>query len=167
MRGPIDLQIEHYFIGLALSAGLLGGQALGSFHGMVTDPSGRAVPDATIALSSGQTVKSDGLGQYQFRNLKPGAYSVRAAAKGFAPFLLETHQVAAGAARTLDIPLVLAMNSEQVTVTDQAKVDVDPSSNASAMVLKGADLDEWSLVVRRRRSLPPPSGGGPLRRPTH
>ena len=98
------------------------------------------MPDAVLTLSTGQTTKSDNVGQYQFRNLKPGAYTIRVTAKGFAPYRLDGYQVSAGRAQKLDIPLILPISSENVTVTDQVKVELDPSSNASAVVLRGDDL---------------------------
>ena len=99
------------------------------------------VPGATVALSGGHAAKTDGLGQYELRNLKPGAYVVRVTAKGFAPFQRESYNVSAGEISTLNIALVLASATEQVTVTDQTKVDVEPANNASSLVLRGADLD--------------------------
>jgi hypothetical protein len=49
--------------------------------------------------------------------------------------------LASGRTQILKVPLVLAVTSEKVTVTDNGKVDTDPSSNASALVLRGADLE--------------------------
>src|ERR1017187_9555144 len=144
--GYIDIQHKLAVAGFVLSLGLLLGETPGSFHGLVTDPSGRAVPDASIVLSDGHTAKSDGQGQYQLRNLLPGSYTVRVTAKGFAPFQLEHYQVVAGATQTLAVPLVLPVRSEQITVQENGApgVSTDSSNNASAVVLAGADLDALS-----------------------
>ena len=122
-------------------------QGRSGLRGHITDPSGRAIPDAAVTLLKGtaavQTTRSDVTGQYQFRNVETGAYTVRAAAKGFAPYELARYDVK-GAAPVLDIPMVLAVESQQITVNDTAHVEVDPSSNAGALVMRGKELDALS-----------------------
>ena len=73
---------------------------LGGIRGQVTDPSGSVVPEATVTVFAGcgaaRTAKTDLQGQYQFANLASVAYTVRAAAKGFASGQLNIHLVLAG-----------------------------------------------------------------------
>ena len=136
---------------LMLAAGLVpawsqAGSA--SIRGQVTDPSGKSIPDASVSLTNGQGVsrgvKSDVQGQYQVRNVDPGTYTVRASAKGFAPAERPDYQVANGPAQVLDFPLALASATEKVTVQDSLQLEVDPSNNASALVLRGKELDALS-----------------------
>jgi len=60
--------------------------ASGVLQGEVTDPSGEAVPTATVNLSgTGGTVRAtatDGQGRYRVNNLVPGAYSSASPARG-------------------------------------------------------------------------------------
>src|ERR1700687_4165975 len=100
-------------VGVVLSLGLVWAQdSFGSLRGQITDPSGRSIPNAVVTAAgvrtAAQTVRSDIQGRYQFRNLAPGVYRVRVVAKGFAPYLLENREVAAGGAQVLDIALQLA-----------------------------------------------------------
>jgi hypothetical protein len=119
-----------------------------SIRGQVTDPSGKSIPDASVSLTNGQGVsrgvKSDVQGQYQVRNVDPGTYTVRASANGFAPAERSDYQVANGSAQVLDFPLALASATEKVTVQDSLQLEVDPSNNASALVLRGKELDALS-----------------------
>src|SRR6185295_548702 len=62
----------------------------------------------------------------------------------FAPAERTEYQVGAGVNHVLDFPLALASATEKVTVQDSLQVEVDPSSNASALVLRGKELDALS-----------------------
>lgn len=135
--------------GLTSIQGVSWGQgSLGALRGQITDPSGRGIPGATVTLLKGSaasyTARSDVSGQYQFRNPEPGAYAVRADAKGFARYQLPTYEVASGRAQVLNIPMVLPVDLRQITVSDNAKVEVDPSSNAGALVLRKSELEALS-----------------------
>jgi hypothetical protein len=120
----------------------------GSVRGRVTDPSGRGVPDASVSLTSDRgaprNVKSDVQGQYQLRNIDPGRYAIRVSAKGFATIERAGYEVVAGPSQALDFPLELASATEKVTVQDTLQVEVDPSSNASALVMRGKELEALS-----------------------
>ena len=121
----------------------------GAVHGQISDPSGAAVPGAKVAAitSTGQVktgvVHSDGT--YDINGLSPGVYTVGAKAKGFANFEQSAVQVAAGKTLKVDIALKIAQEVEKVEVTDQStKVNVNPSDNASALIIKGEDLNALS-----------------------
>src|SRR6266576_5780223 len=62
-------------------------QGAGALHGQVTDPSGAAIPGASVimtpATGSPIVVQSNGQGMYEFKSLPPGRYTLTAAATGF------------------------------------------------------------------------------------
>src|SRR5260370_6276666 len=71
---------------------------------------------------------------------------MRVWAKGFVPAEKDI-VVGSGASQMLDFPLSLASEKQSVTVTDSSQsvhVDLDPSSNADALVMRGSDLDALS-----------------------
>src|SRR5258707_230496 len=74
---------------LLLPAVLLGqGTDLGSIRGDVTDPSGAAVPNATVSITDVATdtrivVKTSQTGEFEATGLRSGAYKVSVAATGF------------------------------------------------------------------------------------
>jgi hypothetical protein len=121
----------------------------GILRGQITDPSKAAVVTATVVLTTPAgtamtaTVGKDGT--YEFKNLLPGKYTVTVVADGFAPFKVEV-DVSSGQIAKQDAQLTLQEREEKVVVSDQAvaKLDVDPASNAGAIVLQGHDLDALS-----------------------
>lgn len=121
----------------------------GVVRGLVTDPSGAAVTNATVVVKAGngqtRTVHTDHQGTYEVTSLLPGQYSLKASAKGFADFEADYVAITAGQTQHLDIPLSIKVEAEKVQVeTETPKVDVNPSDNASSIVLRGSDLDQLS-----------------------
>jgi hypothetical protein len=117
-----------------------------SLKGQVTDPSGAVIPGATVTQqvrAESQSGYHKSAGSLHLIALPPGQYTVRVLAKGFAVFESKV-DLATSAAQTLNAALVVSVDTQEVTVSDQLHVDVDPSNNASQLVLKGADLDVLS-----------------------
>jgi hypothetical protein len=118
-------------------------------HGLVTDPDDALVPGATVTLTpaSGKaqitTSKSDGT--YTLRGLPAGTYIVTVTAPGFAAYVKEGVKVTNGANLALDTKLIIAEQSQQMTVTaDSVNLSVDPENNASSTTITGAALDALS-----------------------
>jgi len=123
-------------------------QAAGSLHGQVADPTGAIIPSATVTLTGGgktQTAQSDSGGNYNFRSVASGTYSISTAVAGFTPFSRDGIVVAPGQSRLLNITLAIATQDQQVNVTAQTnQVDTNPDNNADQVVIKGKDLDALS-----------------------
>lgn len=126
-----------YILSAFLFAASLAAQTI---TGLVLDPSGSLVPGAAVTIGN-RTVKTGPAGRYEFSGLKPGTYTIRALAAGFSRFESQPQAVDEGTKLNLDLHLTIQAETEQVTVSDVAKLDVDPSSNAGALVLSGQDLD--------------------------
>jgi hypothetical protein len=124
--------------------------ATGSLRGQVTDPSGAAVTNATVIITtaSGQaiTTTTNRDGTYEAKNLAPGKYSVTVVLEGFTPFETSNIEIAAGQTQRLDVPLAIQVREEKVEVSDQAAavLDTNPANNAGAIVLQGKDLEALS-----------------------
>ncbi|HEV2380291.1 MAG TPA: carboxypeptidase regulatory-like domain-containing protein, partial [Terriglobia bacterium] len=131
-------------------ARLLAQSSTGVVRGQVTDPSGAAVTDATVVASpapgeAGESkagmVSKDG--SYVIRGLTPGKYNVSASAQGFAPF--DQPVTVASQPQNLNIKLQIAQQVQQVNVSGEAlNVSVAPENNASAIVIRGKDLEALS-----------------------
>jgi hypothetical protein len=104
----------------------LSAQAIyGSIYGQVTDPSGAAIPNATITVSdeskgTSVQVTSNQSGEYTVPNLIPDVYDVKAEAAGFRA--VENHgiQVSADTSPKVDLKLSVGNATEIVTVTAEA-----------------------------------------------
>ncbi|MFZ3213934.1 MAG: carboxypeptidase regulatory-like domain-containing protein [Terriglobales bacterium] len=126
----------------------MGQTASGTLRGQVSDPSGAVIPGATVsatpATGQAKTAQTDGQGKYELSGLAPGKYTVTAGAKGFTAFRQDI-DVAARQVTNLNIPLQILVEQERVTVEEQATtVDVNPSNNASVLVIQGKDLEALS-----------------------
>ena len=123
--------------------------ATGGLTGFVTDPSGAGVPKASVRLTSASGTSYDAAsnkeGIYEFKDLPPGVYTLKATAKGFALFTKENVQIIAKQQVQVNISLSIQIEEQKVEVIDETtKVDVNPSNNAGTVVMKGKDLEALS-----------------------
>ncbi len=121
----------------------------GSLRGKVSDPSGAVVQNATVtaAAPGGKATKAttNAQGLYELNGLAPGSYTITVTAKGFAPDTEPSVKVAAGLPQQFDIALQIAVEKEEVQVEDNTpRVDTSSENNASALIIKGKDLDALS-----------------------
>src|SRR5229473_654182 len=148
-----------FFFAIVISATLVGLAApasaqspapssttMGTLRGQVTDPSGAVVTNATVAVlvSGAQThsATTNRSGNFEIGNLAPGKYTVTANAQGFAVFVQDDVDVAAGQAAQFNISLDINVEKEKINVQEEGpQLDVNPSNNASAIVLSGKDLE--------------------------
>ncbi len=125
--------------------------ASGTLHGHIADPSGALIPGTivTITTADGKSVGSvtaDAAGGYQVRGLAAGSYVIEATFEGFAPFVSQPIPLTAGQTKNVDIKMAIEAAQQQVVVTEEEgpTVNVEAGGNASALVLKGSDLDALS-----------------------
>src|SRR5258708_11165624 len=118
-------------------------------NGVVTDPSGGVITKAAVRLTNASgasldtTTNRDGF--YEFKELAPGTYTVKAVAKGFAIFTQQAVQILAGQTQHANIGLLIQVEEEKVEVSDSStKVDIAPSNNAGMVVMQGKDLEALS-----------------------
>jgi carboxypeptidase family protein/TonB-dependent receptor-like protein len=104
------------------------GQAVtGSITGYVSDPSGAAIPNATVTATEmrtniATTRNTDASGLYLITNLLPGTYTISVEAKGFKTFTQQQVQLEVGATVRLDIKLELGEVTQTITVEAQGAV---------------------------------------------
>jgi hypothetical protein len=111
-----------------------------SITGTVVDPSGSAVPGATITLQ-GSSTTADNLGHFHFDAVAPGRSRIEVTADSFKP-LRRDITIAAGMA-PLVLQLSLATVEESVDVTaDEVRPTVDTAANLDTTTVSGAALDQ-------------------------
>lgn len=118
----------------------------GSVTGQVKDTSGAVIANATVTLTSNngatQTTKAQTNGTYTFHGVQPGTYTVSAASGGLTQNGVVAVMVNGNETVHGDIVMKPAEVIQSITVQEHTnQLSVDPSQNAAAIVIKGADLD--------------------------
>jgi hypothetical protein len=119
--------------------------ATGALRGQITDPSGAAIPGATVVMTpatgSPIAVQSNDQGAYEFKSLAPGTYTLTVVAQGFSLYENDNVVIAAQALR-LNVSMLIEVEQQKVQVSDTAPtVDVNPANNAGAIVISGKELE--------------------------
>jgi hypothetical protein len=102
------------------------GQAVyGSIFGTVTDPSGAAVPNATVTITNlgtnvSVTTKTNESGNYNQTRLIPGTYRVKVETGGFKVSVIDSVVVNVDTSSTADISLQTGQVTEEVTITAES-----------------------------------------------
>jgi len=150
MLKRIALSLAATFL-FALSAVLpaIAQNPTGEIRGVVADPSGAVIASANVVLASSDgattTTTSGRDGAFHFATVKPGTYTLVIEAKGFATTTLDAIEVEAGKLIQKSVNMELPVEQQQVEVKeDSIGVSTSADNNASAMVIKGKDLDALS-----------------------
>jgi hypothetical protein len=128
------------FLGLLFTVAAFGQRDLGTIAGTVTDPSGAAIPSASITITEVATnlsysVKSNSVGEYVRPALKPGVYTITASAQGFRRVAQENVLVTAG--DRIGVPLVLPVGNVSESIEVSANAPLLQTENTS----QGANLN--------------------------
>jgi hypothetical protein len=121
-----------------------------TLRGHIADPTGALIPGATVTITTSAgtavtTTTADSTGAYHVTGLPPGGYIVKASFPGFAPFQSPAIPLTAGQIKRVDISMAMEVEQQSVEVTDESPtVNVEAGGNASALVLKGKDLEALS-----------------------
>src|SRR5436309_5886587 len=127
----------------------------GTLEVSVTDTTGAVIPNAEVRIRETSTNQSRALvtgenGAFRLPDLPPGTYEVSAAREGFAPYVHTGVVITLGSAVHLDIVLMPAGLSEQVSVTGQPP-PLDPSQSSVTSTIDFERIEE--LPVRSRNYL--------------
>ena len=105
----------------------------GSITGVVTDPNGAVVPNATVTVTNQgtnekRTVQADGEGRYEVPSLPTGIYTVEASSSGFQATSLKDLRLAVGERARADVALSASGVSAVVEVIDQTRTDTETAT---------------------------------------
>src|SRR5207245_8014386 len=114
-------------LALAVSPLWAQGETTSAIVGSVSDPAGAAIAGARVTITSTdnglmRSVKTDHAGRFNFPQLKPGPYSVKAEAEQFEAQNNESVVAGLGQKQTVDFILKIAAANQNVTVTEEAPV---------------------------------------------
>src|SRR5947207_8643632 len=112
----------------------------GAINGTVTDPSGAAVPNATVkaiesATSIEHTTVTSTEGQFAFQDIPLGLYKVSVSATEFPTNTIDKVEVTAGSIYTLNVQLKLGQSSTTVEVS-AAALTLDTTTSAQTMSIQ-------------------------------
>ena len=125
-------------------------QTLGSINGTVLDPTGAAIPGATVTATSSaigvtRTTTTQGSGFYQFFNLPVGTYKVKVGHEGFDTTTIDGVQVLEAQAKTVNAKLQVGRASESVEVTANPLLNASDATNGYTM--DSAQIDMTPLAT--------------------
>jgi hypothetical protein len=120
--------------------------------GSVLDPSGAAIPNATITVTEVTTgavskTTSDGAGQYNVPFLPPGEYSIQAQAEGFSTLIRNHLALQAGDHPALNLTLPIGKADQTVTVSADAPL-IDQSNASVGQVISTKEIANLPLNGR-------------------
>ncbi|HYK40553.1 MAG TPA: carboxypeptidase-like regulatory domain-containing protein [Candidatus Eremiobacteraceae bacterium] len=112
----------------------------GAINGTVTDPSGAAVPNATVkatesATGLDHTTVTSGEGLFSIQDIPLGFYKVTVSASGFPTTSFDKVEVVAGTIYTLNVQLKLGQSSTTVEVS-AASITMDTTTSAQTMSIQ-------------------------------
>ncbi len=128
------------------------GETTSAIVGQVRDTTDAVVPDVTVTITNRETglrrsARTDDTGRFNFPQLKPGTYSVRAEAQGFDPGQNDNVVSGLGQKQTVDFTLKVARSNEAVEVSSEAPIINPENANTST-----------TLTARALEDLPNPGG---------
>jgi hypothetical protein len=149
-------QLVRLVVTFLVLAGSAWAQFSANIQGIVTDPSGAAVAQATVSLENLGThttaaTTTDANGGYRFLSLAPGQYKITVEAKGFAR--TET-QATLETGQNLNVSLALKVGaaSESITVTAENPL-INTAETRNQQTLQTQELSTLPLGGRNMLSL--------------
>lgn len=124
----------------------------GSLVGTIHDPSGAAVPNATITITNTATgvssvVKTSGSGDYEVPSLRVGVYTISATAAGYATAEAKNITISVGARERIDLTLNIGSTQTTVEVSDVA-LQLQTESSERDQTITGYQSAALPLVSR-------------------
>ncbi len=125
--------------------------AQATLAGIVRDPSGAVLPGVTVEASSPALIEkarsaiTDGSGQYQIVDLRPGTYSVTFSLSGFSSVKRDALEVSGAGVITVNADMKVGNVAETVNVSGEAPV-VDTQSTKRQAVLENKTINELPVA---------------------
>lgn len=138
--------------GLLVSDTVKADELYGRVRGVVTDPSGAALPGVQLKLTNTGTnttseLISDSDGAFQFINLNPGAYTLAATKANFKTFQVTPIRVEPNQIRVQNVVLELGAVSETIEVAAN-QVQVEQSSMQLTATIDAKTIVDLPLIGR-------------------
>jgi len=101
----------------------------GTIRGVVKDPSGAVVPNASVVMTSSRTgterkASSSGDGSYVFVSIDPGTYTLTVEASGFKRYVKTDLVVSPSETKGVDVIMEIGAATESVTISAAAVEEI-------------------------------------------
>ena len=131
---------------LSPSQALAQGETTSAIIGEVSDASSAVVAGATVTITNHETglrrsAKTDDAGRFNFPQLKPGTYSVKAVAQGFEPQQNDNVISGLGQKQKVDFTLRVTRSNETVEVNSEALL-INPENAITSTTLNTSALED-------------------------
>src|SRR5207245_5846977 len=153
-RSPICLLDYVFSVCLLLLFGMPAHAQIyaGSVTGVVQDPAGAVVPEASVVLIDTEkrlksSAKTDSAGRYVVRALPPSTYNIRVEAAGFRSEVQNGIVLEVNQNLTLNVPLKVGRTGETIEVTGQAPV-LSTEDAVTGQELNRTFINDLPLVGR-------------------
>jgi outer membrane receptor protein involved in Fe transport len=145
------------FLLLLLAGSAVAQVSTASINGVIRDPTGAVVPDATIVLTNvdtsvARTSTANNAGAYGFVSIPPGNYTIESSAKGFSSQKLGPFILAVGQAATFDFALTVGTETQVVNVTSAA-AQLDVTNANLGTVISTQQVNDLPLNGRNFTAL--------------
>jgi len=122
------------------------GETTTAIVGQVRDATDAAVAGATVTIidresGSVRSAKTDDAGRFNFPQLKPGTYSVKAEARGFDARQNDSVVAGLGQKQTVDLTLKVARSNETIEVSSEAPL-INPENANTSTTLNAPALED-------------------------
>ncbi len=142
---------------LALSVSALAQSTAGRILGTLTDPSGAAVPGATVLVTdvergTSRTSTTDESGSYAFPDLPPGTYKLHVQAKGFRGVDRPNVRIEVASDVRADFALQPGNVTETLTITEEVPL-INTTSATLGGTLSNKEINDLPLNGRNYENL--------------
>src|SRR5215467_13615893 len=146
------LRLAAFFLISFFAAALHAQEIRATISGTMSDPSGAAVPNASVTATEVRTrvrisTTSDSTGNYNIPFLAPGEYALSADAAGFGQFVRRGIVLATGDHPILDIRLEIGPATEIVSVTAELPL-IDAANSTTSQSITTQQIEDMPLNGR-------------------
>jgi hypothetical protein len=137
---------------VAFSVSILG-QQFTSISGRVRDANGAAISGAKVTLTAAdtrasRTVTTDEAGAYQFRQFRPGLYSLKIESAGFKTFEHERVELLVATPATIDVTMQPGAISEQIVISERTSSGVNTQDASAGNPLNERAIKNLPILAR-------------------
>lgn len=128
-------------------------QSTSSLNGRVSDPSGAAVPNASITLTASatnlqRTTTSNETGLYQFLDVPPGTYRLEVKANGFSSYIAPSVTLAVNTPLTMNVSLQVGSVTTSVEVKGGAIPLINKTDASLGNTLQQDQISQLPIADR-------------------